>query len=128
MPGPISYDYATIRIVPRVDRQEFVNVGVIVFSRELDLLVCRFDMDLQRLSAFAPRLDIPAVRKQLSGIEQICTGDPAAGYYATLSKSERFNWIVAPASHMIQASAVHSGIFPGNAEGVLTELFNLLVS
>ena len=127
MSDRISYDYAIIRVVPRVERQEFVNVGVIVFSRERNYLAVKFDMALDRLAAMAPATDLAAVHKQLAGIEAICRGDRAAGYYCTLSKSERFNWLVAPASNIIQASAVHSGIFQVNDDQALNDLYGLLV-
>ncbi len=128
MPDQVSYDYAIIRVVPRVDRQEFVNVGIIVFSRELNYLAVRFDLGLERLKTFSPQLDLGEVRRHLTAIADICGGHPSVGYYSQLSKSERFNWLVAPASHMIQASPVHSGIFPGDGDKVLDELFALLVA
>lgn len=109
MPATRSYDYAVIRVVPRVDRQEFVNAGVIVWCKELDVLQARVELDERRLLALDPKVDLAAVRRHLGSIEQVCVGGAAAGALGRLSKRERFDWLVAPRSTIIQTSPVHAG-------------------
>ena len=104
-----SYDYAVIRVVPRVDREEFMNVGVIISCPAKDFLEARIEMDEPRLSAFAPQLDLEAVRANLASIPRICAGGPDAGPIGQLSLRERFHWLVAPRSTIIQTSRVHTG-------------------
>ncbi|HUH63750.1 MAG TPA: DUF3037 domain-containing protein [Terracidiphilus sp.] len=105
-----SYDYAVIRIVPRVEREEFINAGVIVFCPEKRYLAARVSLDEARLRALWPEADIEMVREHLAAIERICAGDPAAGPIAALSQRERFHWLVAARSTVIQPSPVHTGI------------------
>ena len=109
MPATRSYDYAVIRVVPRVERQEFVNAGVIVWCREQDVLEARIELDESRLRALDPAADIAAVRRHLASITQICAGGAGAGALGKLSKRERFDWLVAPRSTIIQTSPVHAG-------------------
>ena len=109
MPEHATYDYAVIRVVPRVDRAEFVNVGVIVSCQRSDLLEARIEIDEQRLLALDPALDLRAVRKHLAAIPVICAGGETAGPIGRLSRRERFDWLTAPRSTMIQTSAVHAG-------------------
>lgn len=109
MHAPCSYDYAVIRVVPRVERAEFVNAGVIVWCKEKDFLDARVELDEQRARALDPTLDLDAVRKHLASIAVICAGGPEAGALAKLSKRERFDWLVAPRSTIIQPSPVHTG-------------------
>ncbi|HEU4627557.1 MAG TPA: DUF3037 domain-containing protein [Steroidobacteraceae bacterium] len=109
MHTPCSYDYAVIRVVPRVEREEFVNAGVIVWCKEKDFLEARIELDEQRARALDPSLDLDAVRKHLDSIAVICAGGPEAGALGKLSKRERFDWLVAPRSTIIQASPVHTG-------------------
>ncbi|MCB0260580.1 MAG: DUF3037 domain-containing protein [Calditrichaeota bacterium] len=127
MPAPRSFDYAIIRIVPRVERQEFLNVGVVVFSRTGHFLEVKIDYELARLAAFAPGCELEMVRAQLRAVETVCRGGAEAGYFGTLSQSERFNWLVAPSSTIIQASPVHSGLAENPAEA-LRALYDLLVA
>ena len=109
MPDHATYDYAVIRVVPRVDRAEFVNVGVIVSCQRSDLLEARIEVNEQRLLALDPGLDLRAVRKHLAAIPAICAGGETAGPIGRLSRRERFDWLTAPRSTMIQTSPVHSG-------------------
>ena len=109
MPATRSYDYAVIRVVPRVERQEFVNAGVIVWCREQDVLEARIELDEARLRALDPTVDVGAVRRHLGSITQICAGGADAGPLGKLSKRERFDWLVAPRSTIIQTSPVHGG-------------------
>lgn len=103
------YSYAVIRVVPRVERGEFLNVGVVVFSRELDFLGARFSLDAERLRSLAPSVDLSAVERHLSTFAAIAEGDTDGGPIAALPKPERFHWLVAPRSTVIQTSPVHVG-------------------
>ena len=103
------YSYAIVRVVPRVEREEFVNVGVILFARELLFLDARIELEAERVRALAPDLDVELVARHLRTFQAICAGDPAGGPVAALPPSERFHWLVAPRSTVIQTSAVHVG-------------------
>jgi len=107
--APCSYDYAIIRVVPRVDREEFVNVGVIVSCPALDYLAARIELDEARLRALHPEIDLDIVRQNLASIPTICAGGPGSGPIGRLTPRERFHWLVAPRSTMIQTSSVHTG-------------------
>ena len=110
MPDPHStYDYAVIRVVPRVEREEFVNVGVIVSCPQRDFLDCRIEVDEARLRALFPSIDLELVRKHLASIPAICRGGEDAGPIGKLPPRERFRWLIAPRSTIIQASAAHTG-------------------
>jgi hypothetical protein len=109
VPDHCSYDYAIVRVVPRVDREEFVNVGVIVSCPSRDFLAARIELDEARLTALDGTLDLAAVRKHLASIPTICAGGPEAGPIGKLTPRERFHWLVAPRSTIIQTSRVHSG-------------------
>lgn len=110
MPVPSSFDYAVVRVVPRVEREEFINAGVIVFCLERRYLGARVVVDEARLKALWPQLDLEMVRKHLEAIPKIAAGDADAGPIARLSQRERFHWLVSPRSTIIQVSPVHSGI------------------
>lgn len=109
MPDHCSYDYAIVRVVPRVDREEFVNVGVIVSCPSRDFLGARIELDEKRLIALDSTVDLAAVRRHLASIPTICAGGPDAGPIGKLTPRERFHWLVAPRSTIIQTSRVHSG-------------------
>lgn len=104
-----SYDYAIVRVVPRVERQEFINIGVIVSCPEKDFLAARIEFDEVRLKAFDPTVDLDAVRRHADSIVRICQGGPDAGPIGKLTQRERFHWLVAPRSTIIQMSPAHSG-------------------
>ena len=91
-----TYDYAIVRVVPKVERAEFVNVGVIVSCPQLDVLLARIELDEQRLMALDPTLDLQSVRTHLAAIPTICAGGEEAGPIGKLSQRERFYWLVAP--------------------------------
>ncbi|MEA2641517.1 MAG: hypothetical protein QOF51_2911 [Chloroflexota bacterium] len=110
MPAPSSFDYAVIRVVPLVEREEFVNAGVILFCRTRRYLAARIALDRDRLAALAPWLDLAEVERQLALIPLICQGDAAGGPIAELPISERFHWLVAPRSTVIETSPVHTGL------------------
>ena len=109
MHAPCSYDYAVIRVVPRVERQEFVNAGVILWCQEQDTLEARVELNVARLHTLDAAVDLEAVRRHLASIEIICAGGSGAGPIGKLPKRVRFDWLVAPRSTIIQTSAVHSG-------------------
>jgi len=104
-----SYDHAVIRVVPRVERQEFVNVGVIVWCQEQDFLEARIELDEARVRMLDASIDLDAVRRHLRSISIICAGGGEAGPIGKLPKRERFDWLVAPRSTIIQTSSVHTG-------------------
>src|SRR5882724_12371610 len=103
------YDYAVFRVVPRVEREEFVNVGVIVSCPARDFLQARIELDEQRLRALDPAIDIEDIRVHLASIPAICAGGSLGGPIGRLSRRERFDWLVAPRSTIIQTSKVHTG-------------------
>jgi Protein of unknown function (DUF3037) len=107
---PCAYDYSVIRVVPDVARGEFLNAGVVLFAKTQRTLLARIALDEERLLALAPEADVAAIRSHLESIARICEGGEAAGPHATLSASERFHWLTAPRSTVIQLSPVHSGI------------------
>jgi Protein of unknown function (DUF3037) len=121
-----SFDYAVLRVVPRVEREEFINAGVILFCLEKRFLRARIQVDHPRLQALWPELDIELIGAHLEAFERICRGERDAGPIARLSVRERFHWLVAPRSTMIQVSAVHSGLCD-EPEMVLDRLFQQLV-
>lgn len=104
-----TYDYAVIRVVPRVEREEFVNVGVIVSCQDESFLEARIEIDEARLAALHAGLDVAGIRAHLATIPAICAGGEAAGPIGKLSRRERFDWLTAPRSTMIQTSPVHAG-------------------
>lgn len=103
------YDYAVIRVLPRVEREEFVNVGVILSSPQIDFLDAAIAFDESRLRALDPSVDVDTVRNHLEAILRICEGGPESGPIGQLPKRKRFHWLVAPRSTMIQPSPVHTG-------------------
>ena len=105
-----TYDYAIIRVVPRVDREEFINVGVIVSCPARGFLEARIALDEQRLKALDATLDIDSLRTHLATIPAICTGGKQAGPIGQRSQRERFHWLSAPRSTIIQPSPVHTGL------------------
>jgi hypothetical protein len=121
-----SYDYAVIRIVPRVEREEFVNAGVIVWCRTKDFLEARFDLQEARVRALDSNADLEAIRNHLESISVICRGGEAAGPLGKLSKRERFDWLIAPRSTIIQASPAHTGRCT-NVADTLEHLLNVMV-
>ena len=126
MPTMHTYDYAVVRVVPRVERGEFVNVGVIVSCDATDSLEARIELDPGRVLALDPGADIAAIRAALGAIDAVCAGSAAAGALAKLSPRERFHWLVAPRSAVIQTSPVHTGRTqtPGT---VIEHLFETMV-
>lgn len=120
------YDYAIIRVMPRVEREEFVNVGVIVSCPTRGFLEARIELDEQRLRVLDATLDIATVRDHLVAIPIICAGGEPAGPIGRLSQRERFHWLVAPRSTIIQISPVHTG-YCKNPAAVLEHLLDTMV-
>jgi len=107
---PASFDYAVIRVVPRVEREEFVNAGVVVYCSEKRYLAARIRLNEQRLKSLWPEIDLELVRQHLDAIERISAGDESGGPIAQLSERERFHWLTSPRSTILQPSPVHTGI------------------
>jgi hypothetical protein len=126
VPALISFDYAVVRVVPRVDREEFLNAGVILFCLEKRFLAARVQTDENRLRTLWPQIDIEAVRMHLQAFVTISEGDGDAGPIGKLSQRERFHWLVSPRSTMIQVSPVHSGLCE-SPELAIEKLFEQLV-
>ena len=117
-----SYDYAVIRVVPCVEREEFFNAGVILFCAEQKFLDARIHLDRKKLEVIAPGLPAAEVLLRLEAIRKVCAGTPGAGPIGRLSQRARFHWLVAPRSTWVQISAVHAGICE-EPESALGRLF-----
>ena len=126
MPARSSFEYAVIRVGPRVARGELVTAGVILFCLHRDYLAARVEVDEPRLQALWPEIDLDLVRQHLEAVPKICAGTPDAGPIGKLSLRERFHWLVAPRSTMIQVSPVHAGLCD-DPERTLDELFGQAV-
>lgn len=122
-----AFAYAVVRVVPSVERGEFINAGVVLFARQHDFLAAKVRLDRERLDALAPEADARAIEEALEHFERIAAGDDTAGPIAALEKSERFGWLVAPASTVVQCSPVHTGITEDPARS-LTDLFTRLAT
>jgi hypothetical protein len=127
VPAEQPFSYAVCRLVPRVERGERINVGVIVFSRPVDYLAARTHLDERRALSLWPELDVESVQAHLAAIERIAAGDPDAGPISRLDTTARFHWLVAPSSTIIQPSHVHTGLC-GTPDDELEKLFRELVA
>ena len=122
------FQYAILRLVPRVERGERVNVGVVLFCRQAGgYLRVRWALDRARVAALAPDVDLDAVERQLQTLAHVAAGDPRGGAIAALEPSERFGWLVAPSSTILQPSEVHTGMC-GDPDALLEALFAKLVA
>jgi hypothetical protein len=126
MPEPCPFDYAVIRVVPRVERGEFVNAGVIVSCPSKNYLKARVELDAERLAALDPAFDRETVERHLAAILRICEGGEQAGPIGLLPQRARFHWLVAPRSTIIQTSPVHTG-FCEDGDRMLEHLFGTMV-
>jgi hypothetical protein len=124
--APCGFDYAVLRVVPRVEREEFLNAGVVVWCLAQDYLAARVALDVDRLKALDATADVEEIRAHLEAVPRICAGDPAAGPVARLPAKERFHWLVSPRSTVLQTSAVHSGRTEA-PDLALERLFRMLV-
>lgn len=127
MPEREGFQYAVVRVVPRVERGEYLNVGVVLFSRRHGFLAARTELDEAALAAMAPGCDLAEVRPHLQTLERVADGDPAGGPIAALEPSERFHWLTAPSSTIVQTSPVHTGLTSDPA-AELEHLFSCLVA
>ena len=125
-PRRSAFSYAIVRVVPHVERGEGFNAGVVLFCRQLDFLAARVALDERRLAALAPDTPPDTLRPLLEAIVRVADGDPTAGPIAALPPSERFGWLVAPASTIIQPSPTHTGLCE-DPQATLAELFGELV-
>jgi hypothetical protein len=123
---PSSFDYALVRVVPRVERGELINAGAIVSCPTQSYLAARIALDAARLRALSPSIDVAEVEAALALIPLVAAGDPAGGPIAALPRGERFHWLVAPRSAIIQTSPVHTGLCDDPA-AVLDQLIERLV-
>ena len=119
----LPFQYVVLRCVPRVDREEFLNVGVVLYSQPADYLACASHLEERRLLSIAPELDLAAVRSALDGIAAVCAG---SGPSALTGLGQRFGWIAAPKSTMIQPGPIHGGLAE-DPEAELAHLLNKLV-
>jgi hypothetical protein len=127
VPEPRPFAYTILRLVPRIDRGECINVGVVVFCRQHRFLGLRYELDHARLRALCPGLEPDDVAPHLHAIDAVLRGDPAAGALAALDQSDRFGWVAARSSTVIQASEVHTGLTDDPA-ATLEHLFDRLVA
>jgi hypothetical protein len=108
--GLIPFEYAVLRAVPRIDRGETINVGVVLYCQGRDYLGCAVHLDPQRLLALDPHADVAAVDAALNGVRAVCDGEAAAGAAATATPRQRFGWLTAPRSTVVQPGPVHPGL------------------
>jgi hypothetical protein len=121
------YQYAVLRVVPRIERGERLNAGVVVFCRRLSFLEARTALDRERLAALDPDADVEAIEAELTRRVAVAASDPAGGAVAALPQSERFGWLVAPSSTVVQPGEVHTGLCDDPA-ACLDRLFDELVA
>lgn len=116
MQEPLLYEYAIIRVVPRVEREEFVNAGVVLFCKTSDLLICRTALNEDRIRCIFTEADMAHIRMHVAAFEQTALGEGAAGTIAALETAARFRWLTAVRSTIIQCSKVHPGLsfYPEN--------------
>jgi hypothetical protein len=126
VPPRSAFQYAIVRVVPRLERGECLNAGVVLFARTADFLGMRVGLDRSRLAALAPGTDPGPVEALLAGRSRIAAGDPGGGPIARLPAHQRFHWLVAPSSTVVQPSEVHTGICEDPA-ATLDHLFATLV-
>jgi hypothetical protein len=122
-----AFQYAIWRVVPSAERGEALNVGVVVYCRRRQFLEARIRLDEDRLRALAAELDVAAVRTHLEGMVRVAAGDPAGGAVAALPQSDRFGWLTATSSTVVQPSPIHTGLCD-DPQAVLDRLFTRLVA
>jgi len=126
MPGKDLFEYAVIRVVPQVEREEFINVGIVLYCPKQKYLKAICEVDKERLRAFAPNLDISEVCEYLRAFGNISQAGPNSGPIGKLPLAERFRWLTATRSTVVQTSKVHPGLCD-DAEEMLNKLFSQLV-
>jgi hypothetical protein len=126
MQDKVTYEYAIIRIVPKVEREEFFNVGVLLFSKRKNFLGVKYNIDQKKLEAFSDELDLELLKEHLNAWERICDGIPESGTIGQFEVSDRFRWLAASRSTIIQSSKTHPGLCT-DPEQELEQLFNTFV-
>ena len=126
MPALLSFDYAVLRVVPRVEREEFVNAGVVLFCLARDFLEARVELDGDRVRALFPGADLALIEDHLNAVVAIAAGGEGSGPIGRLSIRERFHWLVSPRSTVLQVSAVHTGLCE-SPEQALEQLMDSVV-
>lgn len=126
MPGKHFYEYAVIRVVPRVEREEFINVGLIMYSKREKFIKARYTVDENKLNLFSSELDIDSLRTNLSVFDKVCSGTKAGGTIASLDIPERYRWLTAVRSTSIQTSLSRSG-FSDDLDATFDKLYEELV-
>jgi hypothetical protein len=120
------FEYALLRVVPRVERGEFINAGVVLYCQEEKFLDARIHLDPERLQALDPNLDPETVQAHLEVARKVCEGGPEAGAVGLLPQGQRFGWLVAPRSTVVQPSPVHTG-FTDDPEEAIEHLLRVMV-
>lgn len=126
MPDRVTYEFAIIRVVPKVEREEFLNVGVILFSKRKKFLGIKYQIDKERLKAFSDEIDIDSLNEYLQAWELVCEGGPNGGRIGQLELASRFRWLTASRSTIIQSSKTHPGLCH-DPQKVLEDLFRRYV-
>lgn len=126
MPGKHLYEYAVIRFVPRVEREEFLNVGIILFCKSCNYLRCKYHLDIEKLKLFQGELEMETIEENLDAFKKICSGAKDGGPIATWEVPERFRWLTAQRSASLQTSRPHSG-FSDHLDKTVERLFKELV-
>jgi hypothetical protein len=126
MQGSYLFEYAVVRVVPKVEREEFLNVGVVVYCAEKKFLQAIFQLDEERLRAFCVNCDVLEIKEYLSSFQRICTGGSEAGPIGKMALADRFRWLTATRSTVIQTSNVHSGL-SSDIPQMLIHLYKQLV-
>ncbi len=126
MPESYFYEYAVIRLVPRVEREEFLNVGIIMFCKRPRFLKAKCQINTEKLGLYDHELDLSVIEKNLEAFHKICVGDKQGGPMAQEDHASRFRWLTAERSSSIQTSRPHHG-FSSDLEATLERLFNELV-
>lgn len=126
MPGHL-FEYAVIRVVPRVEREEFLNVGVIMYCARQRYLECRITVNEERLRHFAPLLDVLQIKDYLQAFSRICAAAPDSGPIGKLDNASRFRWLTATRSTLVQTSKIHPG-FSNDLEATLEKLHTCMVA
>jgi hypothetical protein len=126
MPENHLFEYAVIRVVPRVEREEFLNVGIILYCRDQQFLAVKFSLNEKRLLAFCPKIDMDELKEHLLALERIAGGEKNAGPIGRLDMASRFRWLTAKRSTTVQTSEVHPGLCE-NARETLDRLYLQLV-
>lgn len=126
MPGKHLYDYAVIRVVPRVEREEFINVGLIMYSKRAKYLKAHYKVNEDKLRLFSTEVDIDSLYANLKVFDKVCSGSKGGGHIASLDIPDRFRWLTAVRSTSIQTSRPHSG-FTDDLDATFDKLFEELI-